>query len=706
MSPTVPFRTDRILHGGDYNPDQWPEHVQDEDIALMRRAGVNLVTLPVFGWAALNPAEGVFTFEWLDRVLARLDAAGIGYSLATATAATPAWLDQKYPDALVTDDHGRVRPHGNRHFFCPQSSNHRRLAETLVRRLAARYAGRRGLRLWHVGNEYAGNRAPFCHCPRCATAFRDWLRDRHGDLATLNTRWTTSAWGHVFTDWTQIEPPFAHGEQSIPALRLDWKRFQNEALLDRFLGEVSVLREFTPSVPLTTNFMGTFGTLDYRRWAPHLDVVSWDSYPQPGEPHELIAFRHALMRGLRPGRPFLLMEQTPSAVNWADLCRPRPAGELRRQSLQAVARGSDAVLYFQWRAAPGGIEKYHGAVLEHHGRADSRVFREVAALGSELAALGNATVGGEVPARIALVFEWETWWEHQVTLGPRRDLDYPAEVARVFTALERKGLASEIVGIDADLAPYDLIILPMTTLLDERQAARIEARVRAGATLLATTFTARVDAHGRVHQGGAPGPLRDLLGVTVEEFEAVPAAETHPVRFLVPCGPDIAGGRTLAGDFLRERLWLHDARAIAVFDDAFFQNAASLTLREHGEGRAHYLATRLGPEDLGALLTHLCQRHGISSPLRDGAPPPSGVEITIRRPTRGGELLFGINHSGQTHVLPLPEGAHLELLSGTTVSGTVPLPAGESVIVALAVGKHQHTGRQAAHGGPRDALDC
>ena len=685
MPLAAPLRLNRILHGGDYNPDQWPESVWPEDMELMRAAGVTLVTLPVFGWQALNPAEGVFTFDWLDRIIAQLDSTGIDLCLATATAATPAWLAQKYPDVLVTDDQGRVRPHGNRHSFCPHSPHHHRLAADLVRALAVRYGRHPRLKLWHIGNEYGGNRSPYCHCPRCAAAFRDWLQVRHGSLETLNAHWTTEVWGHAYDDWSQIEPPFAHGEQSIPAHRIDWRRFHTESLLGCYQREVAIIRELTPDIPVTTNFMGTFGPLDYRAWSAHLDVVSWDSYPMPGEPPSTVAFRHALMRGLRPGEPFLLMEQSPSHVNWSDRCRLRPPGELRRHSFQALAHGADSVLYFQWRQSPGGIEKYHGAVLEHHGRADSRVFREVSALGAELAALGSATVGGRTPARVAVIFDWSSWWALSVTAGPRRDLDYPAAVLPYYAALHAAGIPTEVIGLDADLARYDVIIAPWTTMLTVAQAARIKDRVSAGATFVATHFTARVDEHDRIHPGGAPGPLRALLGLTVEEFDAPPADHAQGVRFTETLSDDLPANTSAASDFLHERLWLDTARPLARYTSDFYAGEPSVTENTFGSGRACYLATRLEPPSLGTFLRALCARHGIGSPLRDGAPSPDGVEVAVRVSPSGKPLLYLINHTDATHTVSLPAGvAYHDLLGLTSPQGTAILGPSDVMILGEA----------------------
>ena len=676
--PIIPgrarFRCDRVYHGGDYNPDQWPEAVWEEDARLMRLAGVNIATLPVFGWQALNPAEGVFEFAWLDRVIEGLDSAGIDLCLATATASQPAWVDQKYPDVLAADELGRVRPHGNRHTFCPNSSNYRRLSADLARAVATRYGRHPRLKLWHVNNEYGGSWPNYCYCPRCASAFREWLRARHGSIDALNRRWNTAFWGHAYDDFAQIEPPYANGEGSIQALRIDWRRFHTTSLLACYQNEAAVLREVTPEVPITTNLMGPFFSLNYREWAPHLDVVSWDSYPMWDDPPATTAFRHALMRGLRDGEPFLLLEQSPSHQNWASSCRLKRPGELRQLSYQAMAQGSDSVMYFQWRQSRGGIEKYHGAVLEHHGRPEARVFQEVSALGAELAALGAATLGGRVAARVAVIFDWESWWALAASSGPRRDLDYLAEVLPYYAALHAAGIQTDVVGLDGDLGRYDVVIAPWTTMMTEAQATRIEARVRIGASFVATHFTARVDENDLVHDGGAPGPLRALLGLTVEEYDALPAGATNGVRF-------DADGAEASVSFLCERLWLHGAKPLARYTGDFYAGEPAVTVNAFGLGRAYYVAAKLEPAALSTFLRSLCTDHGIGSPLADGVAPPEGVEATVRARPGHAPLLYLINHATADREIALPPGAHRDLIAGREHRGRVTLrPRGVLVL--------------------------
>ena len=679
-APARPLQLTRLLHGGDYNPEQWPVAVQEEDARLMKLAHWNIATVPVFGWAHLNPAEGVYTFDWLDRVIERLTRAEVDLCLCTATASTPAWLAEQYPDVLTVDEQGRQKPHGNRHAFCPNSPSHRRLGGELVRKMAERYGAHPGLKLWHVNNEYGGLWPNYCYCARCTGGFRAFLEQRYETLDRLNEAWSTAFWGHTYSSFSQIDPPFAHGERSIHAMTLDWRRFQSRSYLACFEHEARILREVTPTVPITTNLMGPFFALNYHEWAESLDVVAWDNYPQPETPFSHVAFNHALNRGLRGGDPFLLIEQSPSSQNWAKYCRLKPPGALRLLSLQAVAHGAEAVMYFQWRKSRGGIEKFHGAVVEHHGRTDARVFREVSALGKELELLGTQTLGGRTPARVAVVFDWECWWAQKGSSGPSPDLDYHGEVVAHFAALHSAGIATDVVGPDADLARYDVIVLPVGYLLRAAQARAIAERVRAGATLVATFFSGVVDENDRVHEGGAPGPLRDVLGITIEEFEAFPSEVQQGVRFTSPIGT-LAANVDYRASLMCERIWLSSAKSLAQYTEAFYRGDAAITLNAYGEGTAYYLGTRLDEPDLTAFFGAVAAKHGIASPLPGGAAPPLGVEVTVRVSPSGEPLLYLLNHGDAPQTVRLLAGVHTDALSGRTFEGAATLAPRDVLIL-------------------------
>lgn len=392
-----------VLYGGDYNPEQWAEEVWEEDVRLMREAGVNLVSLGIFSWAKLEPRPGEYDFKWLDRIIDLLYENGVMVDLATATASPPPWLAKLHPDSLpVTEDGVTLYPGGRQH-YCPSSAAYREKAMELVRRIADRYKKHPALAMWHVNNEY-GCHVSECYCDVSAEHFRTWLRERYGDLNTLNEAWGTAFWSQQYSEWEEIPPPRLAPTFANPTQQLDFRRFSSDALLECFLMEKEILCEATPDVPITTNFMGFFKPLDYWKWAAHEDIVSDDSYPDPADPeaHIWAAMNRDLMRSLGGGKPWVLMEQTTVRVNWRARNAPKSPGLMRLWSHQAVARGADGIMFFQWRASKAGAEKFHSAMVPHGEPEQSRSWQEVKQLGADLGKL-DELLGARGEAEVAIL---------------------------------------------------------------------------------------------------------------------------------------------------------------------------------------------------------------------------------------------------------------------------------------------------------------
>ncbi len=626
----------RIRYGGDYNPEQWPEEVWAEDRVLMRRAGVNLVTVGVFSWAELEPREGEYEFAWLDRVLDGLHEAGVRVDLATATASPPPWLSARHPEMLpVTAEGVRLHP-GSRQQYCPSSPVYREHAARLVRAIAERYGSHPALELWHVNNEY-GCHVSHCYCDVSAEAFRRWLVRGYGTVEELNRAWGTAFWSQRYGGFEEVWPPRAAPTFRNPTQLIDFDRFSSDELLDLHRAEVAILREATPDVPITTNFMGFFKPTDYWRWAEHVDLVSNDSYPDPADPRSpaLSAMSQDLMRSLAGGRPWLLMEQASSAVNWRAVNAPKRPGQMRAWSLQAVARGADGILFFQWRQSVAGAEKFHSGLVPHAGT-DTRVWREVEALGAELAGLSD--VVGEAPrARVAIVLDWDSWWALEQEATPA-SLLYPNLLFAWYRPFFDRSLLVDFARAGADLSAYDLVVVPAMHVASPAAIAALDAYVRQGGRLLVTFQTAILDPDLHVQPGGYLGALRETLGVRVEEFAPLAAPELPgaepPVVALAGSGLD---GSTATQ--WTEYVHVADAEAVAMFAEGDVAGWPALTRRTLGEGKAWYVATL--PDEAGrdALVATLLAEAGIE--VARGARP--GREVLERAGRR-----FAIDHAACT----------------------------------------------------------
>ncbi|MGN9781459.1 beta-galactosidase [Nonomuraea sp. ZG12] len=603
--PSEPERA-RLAFGADYNPEQWPREVWDEDVRAMRAAGVNIVALAIFSWARIQPREDVWDFDWLDEAMDLLHAHGVAVNLATATASPPPWLTTKHPEILPVDADGHTVWPGARQHWRPTSPVFRAHALRLTRALAERYGSHPALAAWHVSNEL-GCHNVYDYSDDAAAAFREWLRSRYGTVAELNRAWATTFWSQRYGDWAQILPPRLAASYPNPTQQLDFKRFSSDALKDHLRAESDILRELTPGIPITTNFMvmGETKGMNYADWAGEVDFVSNDHYLLTGpQAQDELSFSANLTGSLAGGRPWYLMEHSTSAVNWQPVNLAKKPGGLARDSLTHVAYGADAVCFFQWRQSAGGAEKYHSAMVPHAGE-DSDVFRSVTELGATLAAL--APIAGTVRRRAAaaIVFDWESWWAGELDSHPSSRLRYRQEALDWYSAFLAAGVRADVIGVADDLTGYDLLVAPILHVVPGELARRLEEYVASGGHLVTTYFSGIVDENDHVWLGGYPGALRDLLGIRIEEFGPLLDGDTVDL--------DIG----VTGTLWTDRIDLTDpaTEALAVYKTGDHAGRPAITLRRTPAGSASYVSTRLGPDGLAAVLPDLLNVSGVASEL-------------------------------------------------------------------------------------------
>ncbi|EFM09927.1 Beta-galactosidase [Paenibacillus curdlanolyticus YK9] len=665
----------KILYGGDYNPEQWDRSVWSEDMRMIRLAGMDIATVNVFSWAMLQPDDETYDFSTLDEIMAMLQENGIHACLATSTGAHPAWMARKYPEILRTDFEGRKRKFGGRHNSCPNSPVYRTYSTKLAAKIAERYKDHPSLLLWHVSNEYGGE----CYCDNCAAAFRVWLRSKYGTLDKLNEQWNTRFWGHTFYDWEEIVPPNMLSEQwsarhtCFQGISLDYTRFNSDSMLDCYKLEYAELKKHTPNIPVTTNLMGAYKPLDYFKWAQHMDIVSWDNYPSADTPFSYTAMMHDLMRGLKEGQPFLLMEQTPSQQNWQAYNALKRPGVMALWSYQAVAHSADSVMFFQLRRSIGACEKYHGALIEHVGHEHTRVFRECAQLGSELQQLGDKLLDARSDAKVGILFDWDNWWAIEYSSGPSAALQYTAEVHKYYDALYQQNIAVDMVGLDADFRSYDILIAPVLYMVKPGLAAKLEQFTRNGGTFLTTFFSGIVNENDIVTLGGYPGELRNMLGIWVEEIDALYPDQRNQIIIKDKLG-------ALTGSYecglLCDLLHVEGADIIAEYGQDFYAGMPAVTRNLFGQGEAWYVASSPEPAFLQGLLGEICEKRGILSIL----PSKSGMETT-RRTKNGQSYVFILNHNDTVQTVELGDVQGTELLSGQPAVGQIKVAARSTIII-------------------------
>ncbi|WP_405725520.1 beta-galactosidase [Streptomyces sp. NBC_00028] len=643
--------TPRLAFGADYNPEQWPREVWEEDVRLMREAGVTVVSVAIFSWARLQPTADSWDFGWLDEVMDLLHAGGIGVDLATATASPPPWLTTAHPEILPVTATGETLWPGARQHWRPTSPVFREHALRLVREMATRYADHPALVAWHVSNEL-GCHNVYDYSDDAAHAFRDWLRARYGTLDALNHAWGTAFWSQRYSAWEQILPPRLAASHPNPTQQLDFKRFSSDALKDYLRAERDLLKELTPDVPVTTNFMvmGETKGMNYADWAEEIDFVSNDHYVHPGpQSRDELSFSANLTSGIAGGRPWFLMEHSTSAVNWQPVNVAKRPGELARDSLLHVAHGADAVCYFQWRQSAAGAEKYHSAMVPHAG-ADSELFRAVAELGATLKSLAPVAGSHRESAKVGIVFDWDSWWASEQDSHPTSLLNYRQEGLDWYSALLALGVRADLITTKSDFARYDVLIAPVLHVIPAELAKELTRYAEQGGHLVTTYFSGVVDQNDHVWLGGYPGALRELLGIRVEEFGPLLADESVTLD----------DGST--GTLWTDRITLADDRTevLARYDSGNQAGRPAVTRRTAAAGSASYVSTRLGVAGLTALLPRLLGPAGVTSELP--AEARGRVELAVRKGAEA-RFLFLVNRTDDT--VPLP-GFPGDVLYGTT----------------------------------------
>lgn len=670
LFPKIPV----LLHGGDYNPDQWLDRpdILEEDIKMMKKAGVNTATVGVFSWSALEPQEGNFQFGWLHDIMDKLYENGIYTVLATPTGARPAWMDEKYPSVLRVEKDGRRNHHSGRHNHCMSSLEYRSLVEKMDTKLAQEFGSHPGLILWHISNELGGE----CYCDSCKKRFQEYLREKyHNNIEELNKQWWTSFWSRRFDSFEQIEPPYDNGEHSILGLNLDWKRFNSWNMKDYLAFERRILKKYTPQVPATANFMKLFEQLDYVDLAKEIDIISWDGYPSwnndyetPADTAAELSFDHAVMRSLKKDKPFMLMESTPSLVNWHSVNKLKRPGILRASSIQTIGCGSDTVQYFQWRKGRGAAEQFHGAVVDHLGRDDTRVFKEVSEVGELLKKLAPVT-GSRVASKAAVLFDWSNRWAIKDMQGMAHDTkNYEKEVRKFYNIHLKKGINADIVFPLEDLSSYSLVVLPMYYAVSKEAGAWLKEYVKNGGTVVATYLTAYVNENTLAYLGGFPGAgLGEVFGLYAEELDTLYPTDSNAVLMK-------DGNKAIVKDYC-ELIKLTGAEVLGTYESDFYAGMPAVTVHSYGNGKAYYIGARMEEEDLIKFFTPIWSECGIKEKEL-----PEGVEYLTRTAEDGSTFDFYVNYNAMPVTVQLSKDG-TNLLNGEAVSGKVEILPFNAVVV-------------------------
>ncbi len=674
ISKKTPF----ILYGGDYNPDQWSKETLIEDMKFFKLANINTVTLPVFSWALLQPDEDTYNFEWLDDILETLKENNIYVCMATSTAVQPNWMSRKYPEILPVDFEGRKRKFGGRVKFCPNSEKYRKFSVNLATKLAERYKDYPNIIAWHIGNEYDN----YCYCEHCENKFKEWAKKKYKTIEAINKAWNMNFWGHTLYSFDEIVAPSALSEMwygydkqctNFQGIAIDYNRFMSDSILECYLGEYNAIKAITPNIEITTNLMGTFKPLDYFKWAKHMDIVSWDNYPSLNADPSDTSLRHDLMRSLKNGKPFMLMEQTPNQQNWQPYNSVKRPGVMRLWSYQAVAHGADTVMFFQMRQSIGACEKYHGAVISHAGHENTRTFRECAELGEELKALGDIIIDSRCDAKVAIMFDWDNWWAVEFSSGPSIQLRYVEQIEKYYKAFHNLNVTVDFVEPTGDLSKYSVVLAPVLYMLKDGAANNIKNFVSNGGTFITTYFSGYVNENDLVSLGGYPAELRDMLGLWVEEIDALPPDMNNSMNLVYKLNPM---KDNYICNMVCDIINLEGAEALAVYGSDFYKDKPVFTYNKYGDGLAYYIGSNPEQAFLNDFALRLAKENNLLLEIEN----KEGVEITQRFKDNY-SLTFVLNHNNEEVTLKLDDKDYINILNNDSVKDNLTLKSKDVAIL-------------------------
>ena len=651
----------RLLHGGDYNPDQWldyPDTLKD-DLRLMKLANVNTMTVGIFAWSALEPTEGNYNFEWLDKIIDDVYNQGGRVILATPSGARPAWLSEKYPEVLRTNDRREKMLHGGRHNHCFSSPIYREKTQKMNYKLAERYGNHPALIMWHVSNEYSGD----CHCELCQENFRDWLKNKYKTIENVNKAWWGPFWSHTYTDWSQIESPSSIGENAVHGLNLDWKRFVTDQTIDFYENEAKPLRELTPNVPITTNFMADtddlipFQSLNYEKFSKHVDILSWDCYPAWHNDWETtkdlatkVGFINDLYRSLKQ-QPFLIMECTPSGVNWHNVNKAKRPGMHTLASMQLLAHGSDSVLYFQWRKSRGSSEKFHGAVIDHDNSEENRVFKEVSQVGEILDKIKEIK-GSMKQSKVAIIYDWENDWALKDAQGfGKESRRYPQTLQSHYKYFWDKNISVDVVTPQQDLSKYSLVVAPMMYMMTEETMDRFRDYVKNGGVLVGSYLSGLVNETDLTYLGGWPKTLQETYGIDAKEIDTLYPKDKNSIKF---------GNESFEVVDYCTIIEAKEAEVLAKYEEDFYKNTPAITKNNLEKGKAYFIGARTNQEFLSKFYDKIVKDLDINE-VEDFI-SECGISIQIRE-NEDAKYYFVMNFTEEEKNIEI-KGSYIDLILG------------------------------------------
>jgi len=650
-----------FLYGTYYYPDHWPGKWEN-DAQLMQEAGMNLIKTGEGAWGTLEPQEGQFNFDWLDKAIATFNRHGIKVILGTPSYSQPGWLWEKYPDVAATDKQGIRYRFGSRQNMNLLSPHYTEAVRRIVTAMAEHYKNHPGVLGFSIDNEIGG---VMSYDPYTLEAFQKWCERKYKTLDNLNKSWGTVFWGLHLSSWTQVPLPWNTIDSGgyNPSMALDFSRFHSESTRDFVAFQADILRQIAPGKALTHNGMGRFDMVDYSQLFEPLDFVAFDHYPPQEAPsftdHFPSDFGCDIMRACKPNQNFMVMEEQMGIGGWEVLHQQIPPPQLYRVwSYQAIAHGADAINYYRWRQCPYGTEQLQSAGILNWDDFGGDNYKVVSQMGHELPKITALLHGSRVVSPAAMLISPESRWAFHVQ-PHAKDFDYDRQALLFYRALRQSRVNVDVAFPGSDFSPYKLIVAPSLLVVDFGLASKLEAFVKNGGTLVLSYLSGYKDENNWDTQQTLPGLLRKMAGIDIHYFDPQCSQEQEILGF--------------DGKRYPARVWFDiikpsSAKVLATYTKGFYAGKAAVTENVYGAGRVYYVGTETSSQDFyHQLLGSALDQAGIAR----GPFVTEGVQVAEREKADK-KIIFLLNYTGESQKVPMGKALR-DVLTGEMQPAEIPL---------------------------------
>ncbi|MFE5322133.1 beta-galactosidase [Paenibacillus sp. NPDC056579] len=658
--------TKRLYHGAAFYPELWSEEVVEQDIRMMKEAGINVARIGEFAWSRMEPEEGQIDMSFFVKVIEKLHDNGIQTVMCTPTPTPPIWFTHGHPERMYVDEHGTVMGHGSRQHACTNNPYFRERAAIITKHIAEALGGLPGIIGWQLDNEFKAHVAE-CMCETCKGLWHQWLEGRYGTVEKLNDAWGTDIWSEYYHRFDQVPQPGAAPFLHNSSLRTMYQLFSYEKIAEFADEQAAIIREYSDA-PITHNSSIAFH-VDNERLFKHLDFASFDTYANfDNTPAYLI--NCDLFRNFKQGKDFWIMETSTSfSASLESYAKPHPNGYLRSEAVAAYALGAEAFCYWLWRQQRAGCEQPHGSVISAWGK-PTIGYQSVIEVEQARQAIEPAMVSSR-PAQAEVAMTYSDRSKAFLKTEPHRKLNHRGLVTSFYERILTTGIHRDLIPEEAQLDGYKLLFTPFLHYISAEYLERAKAFVSNGGVWVVGPLSGGRTEQHTIHTDAA-------LGAELETLAGVETLYTYPME-----GTDTVGrafGMTAPLSLWSAVFEPKEATAVGLLEGGLAPGKAFITEKRHGKGKIVMLGSLPAGDEGNALLDKLIRHYAAEAGVTLQTDVTSGT-IVAPREADGYRLWVIVNMDGIGGSVTLPQEGTDVLTQASLAAGKLNIDAYEYRVI-------------------------